>query len=436
MQFLNTKTAEAPSKTAVNSFFRKGGSAAQPFFKPTIQRQINHHPPTETTGAPHEPGRVESGEIPGHAHTTELPPPARTGFGIGEQFQVSREFDKNTELGPVTFQSIAVTGQVSGEIADPGSSGTMGRNGEPAPSRDQVRIGSTSEGRRTTGGHGDPNSASRGIQAEYQHSFQQFTDRWGDEITPQFTTGGQLSTSGGELGFGFNLQGQVFSAGLNFTLVGGEWSEGNVYWMRLSIPFRVRKSWSTRISGAEAQVQFTGTITLNFQPNYRRLRTWIGERFAQMATAEVATAAGFIAGGAATIAAAVYTISLGDEIAVKARHAQDNLRDYCRSYQNVMRGREPIASEGGRRGAADALRRINVSRVPQQALAEAAQRRDLFQEAFNHVWPRMRQQIIDDYWREHYVERFLTGREGMGSGGFSTFIRTVDAAADYVLNHE
>jgi hypothetical protein len=68
-----------------------------------------------------------------------------------------------------------------------------------------------------------------------------------------------------------------------------------------------------------------------------------------------------------------------------------------------------------------------VSKYPDGMIAQEANRQDLYDIAWTEAWPKIRTKAIEDYWENHSIEKWLTGGRGMGSGGFKTFVRVLDA---------
>src|ERR1051326_8311436 len=96
-----------------------------------------------------------------------------------------------------------------------------------------------------------------------------------------------------------------------------------------------------------------------------------------------------------------------------------------------MRGEPMQGGEGAAEGYAAGKARLQEIEgkvaVAEGGIAEAAKKdNDFYSRAWNTAWPQVKQRMIDSYWEEHYVEKFLTGGKGRGNGGFKTFKMLLD----------
>jgi hypothetical protein len=169
-------------------------------------------------------------------------------------------------------------------------------------------------------------------------------------------------------------------------------------------------------------------LELKAEPDKAEVVKWIGEHAAEMLTAEFAVVAGIIAAGAATIGVALYQIAHAGEFTERTEPEIKKCRAYCTGYVNAIRGQAAPPSEGGAEGFAQGQAKLAElkGRYPEGAVAEAARNANLYQEAWGQFWPPVKQRLINSYWDEHYVEKWIYGEEGAGSGGFKTFKMLLD----------
>lgn len=187
-----------------------------------------------------------------------------------------------------------------------------------------------------------------------------------------------------------------------------------------------------QVNGVDYNLKSKGTLTLTIEPNYATIGEWIAEQAAKMLTAEVAMAGAFVAGGAMTLWAAGYAILSKDDIANSVDAAIADCQAYCRDFEAAVKGAANGSGPGYALGKAWAASHELIANASGGSVAEAAKGVDIYGDAWAKIWPTVKQQAIDAYWGEHGFEKFVTGGEGMGSGGFKTFKRVLDAAGSRV----
>jgi hypothetical protein len=182
------------------------------------------------------------------------------------------------------------------------------------------------------------------------------------------------------------------------------------------------------VDGATYSIKPQLKLELKGTPDKTEAAKWVLEHAGELLTAEFATAAGIIVAGLGTIAAAMYQIAHSDEATQRTEPEIKKCRRYCTGFVNAVRGQAAPPGEGGADGfqAGQAWAAGLKDRYGEGAVAEKARDANLYEETWAKFYPGVKQRMIDSYWEEHWVEKKLTGGEGMGAGGFRDFKALLD----------
>lgn len=323
----------------------------------------------------------------------------------------------NKGFAYIKLEKAELSGEFSYEVYDQGAA-----SAEPAKaSPTQARAGAT----------GAPGEA--GVTGELQHTFEDSSFKLIDTFTPTVKLGGELTTKGGEVAVEGGLEGQHVSTSLKFVFIGEDLEKGELEFATLThtIEIPLKKVPEISLGGAwklKADLKFK--VDFKYKPDYIALGQAIAKQFATMAVGEFIIATAFIAGGVATIAAAVVTMGLGEDVRIRVDDAMERLGNYCSAYQAVMTDRT-VGNPGGpgwdegSSAAAGKLKEMEL-KVPKPILLAEARQRNLKEEAYDAGWPVMREKILEGYRKEHYVEWWVYGADGPG---YRELVRVLDAAA-------
>jgi hypothetical protein len=244
---------------------------------------------------------------------------------------------------------------------------------------------------------------------------------------------GEITSKDGKIGIAGQLKGKSVSFALEFRLVGADWEKGKVEFAQLvfkpTLPVSKREHQFAGSTG-KASVEITENWEVIFDPDYAQLTRWVRNRFVQIAGSELAIGIGFVAAGITTLVVNYAQARLGGEINQKVQAAMEQLDNAGNAYHAGMTGRQ--VSNGGGAGweiganAAASVLKSGEEKVPQVILMEEARKRNLKREAFDAAWPRIRQNFIDQYKKEHYIEQLFYGDD---APGLKQLTRVLDAAA-------
>ena len=207
---------------------------------------------------------------------------------------------------------------------------------------------------------------------------------------------------------------------IGFTIVGVDWNEADVKVAEAEVKWSSVAIEIGTVRGYKIECKASIAAVLN--PNWTKIGQFMAEKFGTQALAAVGVSGSIILGGILTLAVPIVAILTKDEIPNAADAARATLDKECAAFKAVMCG-----GSGSGAGAVLAQQAIQAAKVPKPEFVKAAKARSLDAEAKEKVKPVIRQQAIDAYWKEHPVEKFLSGDEGMG-GGFRLFKMTLDAA--------
>lgn len=315
----------------------------------------------------------------------------------------------NKRFGPVKLSEATFGGEATLDMQE----GAGAQAGAPT----QVRVG----------GVGGPGTS--GLQAEVERAVGDQLTIWGQEFQPKVKLGGEKTNKSGEIGVEGSLEGQFVSTSVKFVIVGRDYEKGSLEIATLKWKvIELKKEIPFQALGKARKLELKGNVELSFEPDWARIGSWLLEQLASEAAIEGAILFGFLAGGAAVVGLYVYTIMTAGEIAERVDAAASSLRGATRAYKAVMTGAESPGGQGADIGSREAQKALAQSRVPLPSVYEENKKKDLSQEAYKVLAPEVRKAAIDDYWKEHWFERWVYGAEGVGSGGFRTFKRVLDAA--------
>jgi hypothetical protein len=267
-----------------------------------------------------------------------------------------------------------------------------------------------------------------GYQAEVERAVGDKLTIWGQEFQPK-VKGAEKTNKSAEIGVEGGLEGQWASTSVKFVIVGKDYSEGSIEIATLKWKVvELKKEFPFELLGKSRKLELKGSVELSFEPDWARIGAWLLEQLATEAAIEAAVVGGIIVAGAATIAYAVYAIATAGEIAERVDAAAANLRGATAAYRAVMTGGERPGGPGADIGAREADSALARATVPLPSIFEENKKKDLSVEAWNALAPKVRAAAIEDYWKVHWFEKWVAGPEGMGSGGFRTFKRVLDAA--------
>jgi hypothetical protein len=347
--------------------------------------------------------------------------PGTAGAGATYRYRTPKlELEINKPLGNtgIKMKKISVHGEVLYQMFEPGQD-----DGGKAGSGSSTQI---------RGGVAHP-SGHGGVQGEITESWKKSALQEMTGFEPQVKGQGELTSKEGKVGVTGQVKGKNVTFGLEFRLVGADWEKGKVEFSQL-----IFKTTLPAYKPAPMKVGATGQVTteitenweFSFDPDYKTLARWLGQRFLQIAASELAIGASFVGGGITTIVVGALYASLGSEINEKVEGAMTMLDNATNAYQNTMTGRQVSNAGGpgyaeGARLAEQALKKSEEN-VPKDVLMDEARKRDLKQEAWQAAWPGIRQGFIDAYKKEHYIEQFFYGDD---APGLKSLVQVLDAAA-------
>jgi hypothetical protein len=174
--------------------------------------------------------------------------------------------------------------------------------------------------------------------------------------------------------------------------------------------------------GTKYSLDCEGKFEIEAKPDPVELGKWISEHFGEVLTAEALVPAGLVIGGVLAVGEALMQIAKSDEITERTDPEIKKCVAYCRGYEQAMRGEAMAGGEGTPEGyaAGEAHRQqLEASTAcPQGSVVLAAQKQNIFADAWHKAWPQVRERIIASYWDEHYIEHAVYGNEGAGNGNF------------------
>lgn len=335
------------------------------------------------------------------------------GGGTKHTFKVSKDVDIDKGFGPVKLSKATFGGEATLDLQE----GAGAQAGAPT----QVRAGAV--------GAWDPSGYASGYQAEVEHAVGEQVTIWGQEFQPKVKLGGEKTNKSGEIGVEGSLEGKYVSTSVKFVILGKDYEKGSLEVATLKWKVvELKKEIPFQALGKARKLELKGNVELSFEPDWARIGSWLLEQLATEAAVEGAILFGFLAAGASVVALYVYTIMTAGEIAERVDAAAAALRGATRAYEALMTGGESPGGAGADIGAREAEKALAQAKVPLPSVYEENKKKDLSQEAYNVLAPQVRKAAIDDYWEEHWFERWVAGPEGHGSGGFRTFKRVLDAA--------
>jgi hypothetical protein len=183
------------------------------------------------------------------------------------------------------------------------------------------------------------------------------------------------------------------------------------------IPF-VELEWH----GTKYSLDCVGRYEIEAKPDPVELGKWIAEHYGEALTLDALVPAAIVVGGVLAIGEALMQIAKSDEITERTDPEIQKCVAYCRGYEQAMRGEAMEGREGTSEGyqAGEAHRKAveASSACPDGSVALAAQKQDVFRDAWHKAWPTVRDRIIASYWDEHYIEHRIYGNDGAGNGNF------------------
>jgi hypothetical protein len=399
-----------------------------------VQRRLANNRGSRVSGGPmQEEGAAARQTAQGQPTTTtgsrapvqrQVPPggtPGRAGAAGSVRFDTPKiELEINKTIGSTGIKLKKVTcgarivysmleeGQEAGE--QPGTK-----------SSSKVRAGA-----KVQPGHG-------GAELEITESWKKTALEEMTGFQPEAKGLGEITSKDGKIGIAGQLKGKSVSFGLEFRLVGADWEKGKVEFAQLvfkpTLPVAKREHQFSGSTG-KASVEITENWEIIFDPDYAQLTRWVRNRFVQIAGSELAIGIGFVAAGITTLVVNYAQARLGGEINQKVQAAMEQLDNAGNAYHAGMTGRQ-VSNAGGAgweigANAAASVLKSGEEKVPQVILMEEARKRNLKQEAFDAAWPRIRQNFIDQYKKEHYIEQLFYGDD---APGLKQLTRVLDAAA-------
>jgi hypothetical protein len=328
------------------------------------------------------------------------------GGGSKHTFKVATETKIDQSYGPVKLEKATIGGEATLDLQE----GAGAQAGGPT----QVRLGATGAGEKGKG-------YSPGVQAEVERAVGEKLTIWGQEFQPKVKVGGERTKDSGEIGLEGSLEGEWASTSVKFVVVGKDYEEGSLEIATLKWKvLELKKEFPFELLGKARKLELKGSVELSFAPDWARIGGWLLENLATDAAIEGAVLFGFLAGGAMVIGLYVYTIMTAGEIAERVDAAATSLRGATRAYKALMTGGENPGGAGADIGAREAEKALAQSRVPLPSVYEENKKKgDLEWQAYRVLAPVVRKAAIDDYWKEHWFERWTT--QGTGGLGFHLF---------------
>ncbi|MEQ8973194.1 MAG: DUF4157 domain-containing protein [Coleofasciculus sp. C1-SOL-03] len=285
---------------------------------------------------------------------------------------------------------------------------------------------------------GNAENGAIGIGAEAKYEIEQGVRSKILGWQPSIKGGGELTTKEAKFGVAVSVDTDVGSvpitmAPLEFNIV--KWERGGKPQFAVcttSAEFQLAAFQHTTSDGNTYKVEAKPKLEFEFEPNPVYIGKWVARNLGKVIATQVGLTSSIIAAGVLTIGFGLYQIATSGEITERTEFAVKKCKNYCKSAQNVIQGKEPITEAGGPEGAAAArkiLAGLNQKFPPELVTAEA-KKLPIYTNAWGVAWPLIKQKAIADYWDDHKFEHFVYGDKGAGNGGFRTFKRVLDAVGD------
>lgn len=306
---------------------------------------------------------------------------------------------------PIIFKSFKFGGEFTGSATPPGA-------------KEGAKVGM-----QTTGVH-------HGVQGELETMWDKKATDFG-EVTVQSKGEADVTTESANaslLLLGGSLDGK--SIGLKFNIISVDWETSDISIATAEVPIGIplEKGKTTMADGTTLSYELKMTLAYVFEPDKKRIAKWIGKQCAKYATADLAIAGAFVAGGILTIAAALVNISKRDEAREWTDEAIKLMNRYAGVFEAVLKGSDwSVDQEFLFQAEKDAQTFIKSAASPPEAIREEAKKRSFRGAAFNAGWPMIKalilQRYVDDSWIEYE-----------GSQGYRLLERVLDTVDESDLD--
>jgi hypothetical protein len=330
-------------------------------------------------------------------------PPANTagapGWGVKHTFKTPKlEAKVNRPLGPVVWESVAVSGEFGYEVFNPG------QEAGAAPGTDsttQARAGAAHELGKTAG-----------VQAELQKTWQDSAIQRATGFQPSIKAGGELNNKGGELGIEGQLEGKNVTLALKFTIIGEDFEKGAVEFSTLTgtVQLPAHKEEKTTANGDKVKYEVVEKTEFKFKPNYAQIGRWLAQRFAAAAAGEVVITAAFIANGVLILAGTIISLADAGDLKRIPDEVSSKASSYAHGYQDAMHGKPAKGGatsypEGYQEGQARYKAAIEV--VPEAVFKEQSKERALWAEAVGAILPGAKETALKKWQEDHWFDTYV-----------------------------
>lgn len=187
----------------------------------------------------------------------------------------------------------------------------------------------------------------------------------------------------------------------------------------------------TTSKGIEVTLDCSGTVAIHAAPDAVKCGEYVLENMAKWYGEDAAVGAlldgSIVTVGLLTIGCAVYEIACSDDLTNMTEPKVQELRGFCSGFASACMGEPcpggPGAANGysyGQAKVATAAQSIGAPEVSPVIAAIQSKHKDydsFYMASWKASWPTVKQKILDEYYKKHYIEKFLTGGTGSVSGG-------------------